>query len=382
MSSRAVDTFRMHPIQLLSPAAARERQSRGARLIDVREAHERQLGHAEGAFGIAGAELLADASRSLPELDAEVLLICESGRRSLAAAEALRDSGYTRIASIEGGTVRWRADGLPMVVPDGDTDFAERYARHLRLPEVGGEGQRRLEASRVLLVGAGGLGSPIAYYLAAAGVGTIRIVDFDVVDRSNLQRQIVHTEARIGTPKVESARIALEALNPRVRVEAVESKVTADTIDALLEGIDVAIDGADNFDVRYVLNDACVRRAVPMVHGAVHRFDGQVSVFDAGRQRGIAPCYRCLFPEAPPREFAPNCSEVGVLGVLPGLVGLVQASETLKLLLGLGTSLAGRLLHVDALAMRFRETRLAPDPLCRVCTPDTPAAGYNHDSAG
>ena len=373
----------MADIRILAPAAARELQSRGARLIDVREAHERTSGCAEGAIGIAHKELLADAAAHLPDRDASVVLICQSGMRSLQAARTLQELGYSDVASVEGGTSRWRADAMPLSMDesDGDADFADRYARHLSLADVGVSGQKALEASRVLLVGAGGLGSPIAYYLTAAGVGTLRIVDFDVVDRSNLQRQIVHTEARIGMAKVESARIALEALNPRVRVEAMEARVAADTIDALLDGIDVAIDGADNFDVRYVLNDACVRRGVPMVHGAVHRFEGQVSVFDAGRQRGRAPCYRCLFPEAPPREFAPNCSDVGVLGVLPGLIGLVQATETLKLLLGIGTSLAGRLLHVDALTMRFRETRLAPDPACPVCTPDTPAAGYNSDRA-
>ena len=367
----------MSDVQSLSPALARDQQARGARLIDIRDAHERLAGHADGAFGITQADLLGVPAEHLPDRDAAIVLICQSGMRSMQTARALHDLGYTRVASVEGGTVQWRAEGLPIVVPEGDTDFAERYARHLRLPEIGVQGQKALEAASVLLVGAGGLGSPIAWYLAAAGVGTLRIVDFDVVERSNLQRQIVHTDARIGMPKVDSARIALEALNPRVRIEAINATVTIENIDALLDGIDVAIDGADNFDVRYVLNDACVRHAVPMVHGAVHRFEGQISVFDAGRQRGAAPCYRCLFPEAPPREFAPNCSDVGVLGVLPGLVGLVQATETLKLLLGIGTSLAGRLLHVDALSMRFRETRLAPDPHCPMCTPDTPVTGYN-----
>lgn len=356
------------PIESIDPHEARARQVRGVRVIDVREAHERLLGQAEGALGIAKDTLLADPATHLRSPSEPVLLICQGGSRSLVAAQALMAAGYAHVGSIEGGTTAWAAAGLPMVVPDGDSDFAERYARHLRLPEIGVEGQQRLEAARVLLVGAGGLGSPIAYYLAAAGVGHLRIVDPDVVDRSNLQRQILHAEDRIGMAKVESARRTLEALNPRVRVDALQVRADASSIGRLLEGVDVAIDGADNFDVRYVLNDACMAAGIPMVHGAVHRFEGQASVFDAGRQPGVAPCYRCLFPQAPPREFAPNCSEVGVLGVLPGLVGMVQATEVLKLLLGIGTPLVGRLLHVDALGMAMRATRLAPDPECPTCT--------------
>lgn len=368
----------MHPsaIECIAPAQARERQLRGARLVDVREDHERLLGQVEGALGIPHAALVADMARHLPSPSEEIVLICQGGARSLAAAQALHAAGYARVASVEGGTTAWRAQGLPIIVPEGDTDFAERYARHLRLPEIGVAGQQRLERARVLLVGAGGLGSPIAYYLAAAGVGHLRICDADVVDRSNLQRQILHAEDRIGVPKVESARAALEALNPRVRVEPVQARVDASNVDALLAGCEVAIDGADNFDVRYVLNDACMAAGIPLVHGAVHRFEGQASVFDAGRQPGVAPCYRCLFPEPPPREFAPNCSEVGVLGVLPGLVGLVQATEVLKLLLGIGAPLVGRLLHVDALSMAMRTTRLAPDPECPVCTRLRPRAAY------
>jgi sulfur-carrier protein adenylyltransferase/sulfurtransferase len=244
------------------------------------------------------------------------------------------------------------------------------------LPQVGVEGQRKLEAACVLLVGAGGLGSPAAYYLAAAGVGTLRIADDDVVDRSNLQRQILHTEARIGIPKVESAAVALSALNPRTRIEAITERVSSDNVERLLDGVDVVVDGADNFPARYLLNDACVKLGKPLVYGAVHRFEGQVSVFDAGRHRGVAPCYRCLFPEPPPPEAAPNCAEAGVLGVLPGVIGLIQATEAIKLILGIGMPLSGRLLHFDALSMRFRETRLSADPQCVVCAPDAVFSDY------
>lgn len=362
----------------LTPCMARERQSHGAVLIDVREEHERVLGMAETARGISRDELESDPQAYLPRMDVEVLLICQSGRRSMQAAQALQAQGYTNVASVDGGTTRWIADGLPTVKPQGDFDhdFHDRYSRHLRLPEVGVAGQRKLEAARVLLVGAGGLGSPAAYYLAAAGIGTLRLADDDVVDRSNLQRQILHTEARIGMAKVESAAAALSALNPRTRIDAIAERITSDNVERLLDGVDVVVDGADNFPVRYLLNDACVKLGKPLVYGAVHRFEGQVSVFDAGRHRGAAPCYRCLFPEPPPPEAAPNCSEAGVLGVLPGVIGLLQATEAIKLLLGMGEPLRGRLLQFDALSMRFRETRLSPDPDCAVCAPGRVFPGY------
>ena len=253
---------------------------------------------AEGARGIDRAELEANPGQILPDPDAEILLVCQRGQRSQQVALALQACGYRNLASITGGTEAWEAAGLPMHRADIDGDFAERYSRHLRLPEVGLDGQRRLQAARVLLVGAGGLGSPAAFYLAAAGVGTLRIADDDVVDRSNLQRQILHTDARIGMPKVESAAITLGALNPRTVVETVHERITSGNVERLLDGVDVVIDGADNFQARYLLNDACVKLGKPLVYGAVHRFDGQVSVFDAGRQRGVAPCYRCLFPGA------------------------------------------------------------------------------------
>ncbi|MCD9026992.1 molybdopterin-synthase adenylyltransferase MoeB [Luteimonas sp. BDR2-5] len=365
-------------IQELSPAEARQRQARGARLIDVREAHERATGMAEGAQGVAKGALEAAPATHVPDRDAPLLLICQTGARSRAAAEALAAQGWRDVASVAGGTTRWQAEGLPLTPPDAgiDLDFHERYSRHLRLPEIGLDGQTRLAEATVLVVGAGGLGSPAAYYLAAAGVGTLRIADDDVVDRSNLQRQILHAEERIGQPKVLSAATTLAGLNPRTRIEPVAERVTSANIDRLLDGVDVVLDGADNFPVRYLLNDACVLHRKPLVYGAVHRFEGQASVFDAGRQRGACPCYRCLFPEPPPPEAAPNCSEVGVLGVLPGVIGLLQATEVLKLLLGIGEPLRGRLLQFDALRMQFRQTRLAPDPDCPVCAPGRDFPGY------
>jgi len=257
-----------------------------------------------------------------------------------------------------------------------DADFLDRYSRHLLLPEIGMDGQRRLEAARVLLIGAGGLGSPVALYLAAAGVGHLRLVDDDVVDRSNLQRQVLHTDSGIGMPKVESARRTLSALNPRTRIETIAERASVTNVEALLEDVDVVVDGADNFAARYLLNDACIKLRKPLVYGAVQRFEGQVSVFDAGRQRGVAPCYRCLFPQPPAAEFAPNCAEAGVLGVVPGIIGLLQANEAIKLLLGIGKTLTGRLLHFDALGMRFREVRLRPDPDCAVCAVGKAFPGY------
>jgi molybdopterin/thiamine biosynthesis adenylyltransferase len=292
------------------------------------------------------------------------------------AAQALAAQGYTRLASVSGGFAAWQRAGLPLAGAPADADFMERYSRHLRLPQVGLEGQHKLERARMLLVGAGGLGSPAAFYLAAAGVGFLRLVDDDVVDRSNLQRQILHGEAGIGRAKTESAIAALAALNPRTKLEGVRARLTAENVEQLLSDVDVVIDGSDNFPTRYLLNDACVHLGKPLVYGAVHRFEGQASVFDAGRQSGVAPCYRCLFPDAPAAGDAPNCAEAGVLGVLPGIIGMLQATEALKLVLGIGDSLAGRLLHFDALGLRFRETRLAPDPGCPVCAPGKPFPGY------
>jgi len=363
----------------VSPELARQRLTEGAVLLDIRQPFERAGGMAEGARGVDAAALLQAPAEHVPGQAQQVLLICQTGRRSAQAATALQQAGYARVASVRGGTVAWREQGLPLVQPQVDAaerDFHDRYARHLLLPQVGEAGQRRLQGARVLLVGAGGLGAPASFYLAAAGVGHLRIVDHDTVERSNLHRQIVHTEASVGQAKVDSARQRLLALNPLIEVEAVRERVSAQNIDRLLEGVDVVLDGSDNFPVRYLLNDACIAHRLPLVYAAIERFDGQVSVFDAGRQRGVAPCYRCLFPQPPPPQFAPNCAEAGVLGVLPGLAGVLQATEVLKLLLEIGEPLVGRLLRFDALSMRMRETLLAPDPHCAVCAPGIPFAGY------
>lgn len=346
--------------------AARMRQQAGMRLLDVRTDAERLAGMAEGAVGVPRSVLEADPSHWL-DANEEVMLICAVGQRSRECALALRRRGHANVASVTGGTAAWQAAGLPMQREVVDPAFAARYDRHLRLSEVGIAGQRRLQAARVLLVGAGGLGSPAAFYLAAAGVGRLRIVDHDQVEVSNLQRQILHRDADRGRDKAASAAATLRALNPEITIEAVARRLDTDSLEDLLDGVDVVLDGSDNFATRYLLNDACVERGVPLVFGAVHRFDGQVSVFDAGRRRGQAPCYRCLFPEPPPPELAPNCAEVGVLGVVPGVIGTLQATEVLKLLLGIGTPLVGRLLQFDALGMRFRELCLEPDPACPVC---------------
>ena len=360
-----------------SPREALQRQRAGALLLDVREPFEHATGMAAGAIALPREQVAQRIAQVAPDRNSEILTICAHGQRSLMAAQVLQQLGYGNVASVAGGTAQWIAEGLPMAEAENeDADFFERYSRHLRLPEVGEAGQRKLEDARVVIVGAGGLGSPAAFYLAAAGVGTLVLADHDAVDRSNLQRQILHTDARIGMSKVHSAAHALTALNPRTQVMGLTERVTSDNVEDLLEGADVVLDGADNFPVRYLLNDACVKLQKPLVYGAVHRFEGQVSVFDAGRRRGAAPCYRCLFPQPPPPEAAPNCSEAGVLGVLPGVIGMLQATEVLKLILGLGEPLSGRLLMFDALAMRFRETRLAPDPECPVCAPGKAFPGY------
>ncbi|HXH01328.1 MAG TPA: molybdopterin-synthase adenylyltransferase MoeB [Xanthomonadaceae bacterium] len=360
------------PVRELKPEQVLERVAAGARLIDIRAAQERAGGMATPALSIEAPRLHAELQRMSADRDTEIILLCQRGTRSQAAGLQLVESGYRDVASVAGGTQAWREAGLPMQLPPEtagglDANALERYSRHLRLPEVGSDGQRRLLDASVLLVGAGGLGSPAAFYLAAAGVGRLRIVDDDVVDRSNLQRQILHTDARVGAGKAQSAARTLAALNPTILIEPVHARLSDANVDALLHGMDVVIDGADNFPTRYLLNAACIRHALPLVYGAVHRFEGQVSVFDAGRNRGIAPCYRCLFAMAARDEDAPNCSEAGVLGVLPGVIGLLQATEAIKLILGIGEPLSGRLLQFDAMALRFHETRLAPDPDCPAC---------------
>jgi molybdopterin/thiamine biosynthesis adenylyltransferase/rhodanese-related sulfurtransferase len=363
----------------LDPAEALLRQGQGALLVDVREDGERAAGLPIGAIALPLGQVAARMHEHA-DTERELLLICAAGARSLRAATQLQALGYARVSSVRGGCSAWRAHALPWAQAQAQepADFLERYDRHLRLPQVGLEGQRRLQRARVAIIGAGGLGSPVALYLAAAGVGHIRLIDDDRVDRSNLQRQVLHTEAAVGDYKVDSARERLLALNPTLDLDTRASRIGAANIERLLDGVELVIDGSDNFPTRYLISDACVQLRLPLVYGAVERFTGQVSVFAAGLRRGQSPCYRCLFPE-PPLE-APNCAEAGVLGVLPGLIGMLQATEALKWLLGIGRVLDGRLLSVDALGMLFRETQLQPDPDCVVCAPGRAFTGYIHEA--
>ncbi|NBD11619.1 MULTISPECIES: molybdopterin-synthase adenylyltransferase MoeB [Corallococcus] len=335
------------------------------KLIDVREADEYAGGRLPGAVHIPRGFLELRIEEKA-DRDEELVLYCAGGTRSALAARTLRELGYTRVASLAGGYNRWSDAALPVEKPVVlSPDQKERYRRHLILPEVGEEGQARLLKSKVLLLGAGGLGSPAALYLAAAGVGTLGVVDADVVDLSNLQRQVLHTLERRGQPKVQSAKAALEALNPDVNVVPFQERLTSANVERILGDFDLVLDGGDNFPTRYLLNDACVLLGKPNVHGSVFRFEGQVTTFLPGQ----GPCYRCLYPAPPPPELAPSCAEAGVLGVLPGLIGMLQATEALKLLLGVGESLAGRLLTFDALGTRFQELKLRRDPACPVCAP-------------
>lgn len=346
---------------------ARAAHARGGLFLDVREAAEQTQGICLGATCIAlsnGIDAILDWARaqSVP-----VHVLCAVGARSLQVAQVLRAAGIAAI-SVHGGMQQWRLQGGAIATPVTTAVADDRYLRHLLLPEVGAAGQLRLQQSRVAIVGAGGLGSPAAFYLAAAGVGCIRLIDDDVVERSNLQRQILHRDDRIGARKVDSAAATLSALNPCVRIEPIAQRLSAANAEALFDGCDVVIDGADNFPTRQRINATCLTLGQPWVYGAVHRFEGQVSVFDPRRGRGVTPCYRCLFPEAPRPEDAPNCAEAGVLGVLPGIIGSLQANEAIKLLLDLGEPLVGRLLLFDALAMRFRELRYGADPQCPGCS--------------
>jgi molybdopterin/thiamine biosynthesis adenylyltransferase/rhodanese-related sulfurtransferase len=335
------------------------------KLLDVREADEYAGGRLPGALHIPRGYLelrIEDRARR----DEELVVYCAGGTRSALAVKTLKELGYEKAASLAGGFNRWSDAALPVEKPFVLTaEQKERYRRHLILPEVGEEGQVKLLKARVLLLGAGGLGSPAALYLAAAGVGTLGIVDSDVVDLSNLQRQVIHTRERQGQPKVESARAAIEALNPDVKVVPFRERLTSENVLRVLEGFDLVLDGGDNFPTRYLLNDACVMRGVPNIHGSIFRFEGQVTVFAPGK----GPCYRCLYPAPPPPELAPSCAEAGVLGVLPGLIGLLQANEALKLILGQGEPLVGRLLTFDALDTRFQELKLRRDAKCPVCAP-------------
>jgi molybdopterin/thiamine biosynthesis adenylyltransferase/rhodanese-related sulfurtransferase len=349
----------------------------GALLLDVREAGEQTQGVAVGSKRIARSFLELKIEELVPDLERPIVVMCASGARSLFAAEDLRQLGYEHVSSVAGGFNAWRAQGLPVDRPRilSDTE-RERYARHLTIPEVGEAGQIKLLESKVLMVGAGGLGSPAAFYLAAAGVGTLGIVDDDVVERSNLQRQILHTEDRVGEPKVRSARQTIAALDGAIQVREHRTRLSPDNVEELFSGYDLIVDGTDNFPTRYLINDASVKLGLPNVHGSVYRFEGQVSVFWPGRKDDPGPCYRCLYPSPPPPEFAPSCAEAGVLGVLPGVIGLLQAVETIKILLGIGEPLVGCLLQYDALWNRFTKLRLEPDPQCDYCAPGKPFPGY------
>jgi molybdopterin/thiamine biosynthesis adenylyltransferase/rhodanese-related sulfurtransferase len=364
-------------LKTLDVAAAAQAQHEGALLVDVREPAEWASGSPPGALRVTRGDLLADPGRWLPADQRPVLLLCAAGRRAQDCGERLAAMGHRGLVVVEGGLAAWRAAGLPVEASaDPEAAWQARYARQTVLPEVGAEGQRRLGQSRVLLVGAGGLGSPVALYLAAAGVGLLRIADDDVVDASNLQRQVLHGTPEVGQAKVRSALARLSALNPHIAIEAVPERVRAANIEALAGDVDLIIDGSDNLPTRYLLSDAALALGKPLIYGAVERFTGQVSVFHPAWSRGFAPCYRCLFPEPPAPEDAPNCADIGVLGVLPGLVGLWQASEALKWLLGIGEPLIGRLLLVDALAARTREVRIPADPDCAWCAPGRAFPGY------
>jgi molybdopterin/thiamine biosynthesis adenylyltransferase/rhodanese-related sulfurtransferase len=352
----------------VTPREALALQARGAALVDVRDADEIAQGIAPGALPLGRSYLELRIEQAVSDPERTVVLMCATGSRSLFAADDLARLGYSSVMSLAGGFARWKAEGLPVEVPFAlDRAARERYSRHLLMPEVGEVGQATLLRSRVLLVGAGGLGSPAALYLAAAGVGTLGIVDHDAVDRSNLQRQVLHNDSRVGMSKVASARATLEALNPGIKFVGHETHLTSANVEPILSGYDVVVDGCDNFPTRYLVNDACVKLGVPNVHGSVYRFEGQVTVFWPGRAQRPGPCYRCLYPEPPPSEFAPSCAEAGVLGVLPGVIGLLQATEAIKLLLPIGDPLVGRLLLFDGLNARFTELTLERDPACRYC---------------
>jgi molybdopterin/thiamine biosynthesis adenylyltransferase/rhodanese-related sulfurtransferase len=396
-------------ISEIDASQARERIESGEPVVvDVREQDEWDEGHIAGAVHVPRGHLESRIERLAPDATQPVIVYCSAGNRSAFAAKTLAELGYDDVVSLAGGFTDWKRNGFPVQVQVGlEGPQRARYSRHLLIPEVGEEGQLKLLDSKVLLIGAGGLGSPASLYLAAAGVGRIGIVDADVVDESNLQRQIVHSTESLGEPKVESAKRTIEALNPDVEVVAYKERLTSENIERILaDGWDVIVDGADNFPTRYLVNDASVWHGIPVVHGSIYRFEGQVTVFkpkgvarDARHQDAGAllphpseltgrtadgdhladeqgPCYRCLFPTPPPPELAPSCAEGGVLGVLPGVIGSLQASEALKLALGIGEPLIGRLLLFDALAATFDEVKLRRDPDCPVCGEHPTITGY------
>jgi molybdopterin/thiamine biosynthesis adenylyltransferase/rhodanese-related sulfurtransferase len=360
-------------IDEVDPAVVREQVSNGAVVIDVREADEWSTGHIPGAKHVPKSYLESRIEGAAPDRDQHVILYCQSGNRSAWAARTLiEDLGYENVESMTGGITLWKDRGYDVETPRTLTaEQRERYSRHLLLPEVGIEGQQKLLDAKVLLLGAGGLGSPAALYLAAAGVGTLGIVDDDEVDLSNLQRQVIHSSDRIGVPKVDSAEQTINSLNPDVKVQKHAVRLDATNIMEILPGYDIVVDGLDNFPTRYLLNDASVRLQIPVVSAAILGFEGQLSVF----KPYDGPCYRCLFPVPPPAELAPSCGANGVLGVLPGTMGLLQATEVIKLILGEGEPLIGRLLMYDALAARVTEVKVRRDPDCPICSREPDAIG-------
>lgn len=334
-------------------------QAGGVIVLDVREPDEFDQGALPDVLHIPRGHLEAQIEGKIIDKAAPVVVYCAGGVRSAFAAQTLTEMGYTNVVSMDGGFGKWKDEGRTWKLPVTLTpEQRNRYQRHLLLPEVGVEGQAKLLGAKVLMLGAGGLGSPAALYLAAAGVGTIGIIDMDVVDASNLQRQILHNLDRIGDRKVDSAKKTLTLMNPDVNVVTYDTRLDASNIMDIITGYDVIVDGADNFPSRYLLNDASVKLGIPVVHGSIFRFEGMVTVFDPKN----GPTYRDMVPEPPPAELAPSCAEAGVLGVLPGIVGSIQALETIKVLLGLGDSLSGRILAIDTTEMSFRTFRLRPDP--------------------
>ncbi|HST38031.1 MAG TPA: molybdopterin-synthase adenylyltransferase MoeB [Conexibacter sp.] len=355
-------------IQEVDPAAVHEQLGNGAVIVDVRETEEFSVGHLPGARHVPRAYLESRIEGVVPDRDAHLVLYCASGNRSAYAARTLtEDLGYTNVESMTGGITLWKDRGYAVDVPRTLTaEQRDRYSRHILMPEVGTEGQLRLLDARVLLLGAGGLGAPTALYLAAAGIGTLGIVDNDTVDLSNLQRQVIHTQDRVGEPKVDSAEATIANLNSDVKVVKYPVRIDASNIMEIIEGYDVIVDGLDNFPTRYLLNDASVRLQIPVVSASILGFDGQLSVF----KPYDGPCYRCLYPTPPPAELAPSCGANGVLGVLPGTMGLLQATEVVKLILEEGEPLIGRLLLYEALGATFTELKVRRDPDCPVCSRD------------
>lgn len=346
-------------------------------LVDVREKDEFRAGFIPGAVHLPRGFLEMQAEQKLPDRNQEIIVYCAGGTRSAFAARTLGDLGYQNVSSANPGFVRWKDLKYPVETPPNLTPAQlDRYSRHILLPEVGEKGQEKLLSARVLLLGAGGLGAPAAQYLAAAGVGTLGLVDADTVDASNLQRQIIHATSRLGMSKVDSAEVYLKDLNPDVKVVKYKERLNSGNVDRIFgDKWDVVIDGCDNFPTRYLVNDASVFHKMPIVHGSIFRFDGQVTTF-APFAPYDGPCYRCLYPEPPPAHLAPSCAEAGVLGILPGIVGTLQATEAIKLILGQGELLVGRLLTYDSMRMTFRNLRLRKDKTCPVCGPNPTITSY------